>query len=155
MKTKKRTFNQRVIDAVIKADAVRLNQPRVVRACKRVKALEGVLYTWEDLRGLSIAEKRYMIDNNYRCFYDCCGRRYYIFIQRNQTTGKRQLYAYEKKQYLTPNGHDVAGGLHAWNYECWLTVNTRTGEISRLNYERRFSNNILPPLWLDLGFLRG
>lgn len=148
MKTKKMTFSQRVIDAIIKADGVRLNQGRVLRACKRVKALEGVLYTDFDLRGLSAAEKEFIRDNEYRCYYDCCGRRYYIFIQRNRTTRKRQLYAYEKKQYLTPNGHDVAGGLYAWNYECWLTVNTRTGEISRLNYERRFSNNHLAPCWL-------
>ena len=142
---KAKSFNLRVIDAVINNDGVRCNQGRVLRAVKRLQALESVLYCDSDLRGLSKPEKDFIKGNEYRCFYDCCGKRYYIFIARNLTTGKKQLYAYEKKQYLHLNQQDGAG---VFNYEKWLLVNTRWEKISNFNYVRRFCCNHLAPIWI-------
>lgn len=146
---KTRFFAQRVMDAFIESDANRLNQGRIARACKRIKALEATKYDEKDLSGLSRQEKEFMRENDYNCFYDfhdVMGRkhRYYIFISRDLTTGRRRLYAYEKKQYLQLNGHDISSD--AYNYECWLTIDLRKdyGEISRLRYERRFCNILAP-----------
>ena len=96
---KAKSFNLRVIDAVINNDGVRCNQGRVLRAVKRLQALESVLYCDSDLRGLSKPEKDFIKGNEYLCFYDYCGKRYYIFIARDLGTGKKHLYSYEKKQY--------------------------------------------------------
>ena len=146
---KTRTFAQRLLDAMVESDANRMNQGRITRACKRIKALEATNYDERDLRGLSRQEKDFIRENDYKCFYDChdvMGRkhRYYIFISRDLTTGKNRLYAYEKKQYLDLNGHDISSD--AYNYECWLTVDLRKGygDISRLRYERRFCNLLAP-----------
>lgn len=142
---KKKSFTKRVFDALIENDAVRCTQPRVLRSLRRLQALESVLYCDYDLRGLSKQEKQFIKDNEYRCYYDCEGKRYYIFIARNLTTGKRQLYAYEKKQYFTPNALNGGG---VYNYERWLIVDTSRGRITRFNYERRFCNNSLAPIWV-------
>lgn len=142
---KAKSFNLRVIDAVINYGGVRCNQGRVLCAVKRLQALESVLYCDYDLRGLSKQEKQFIKDNGYRCYYDCEGKRYYIFIARNLTTGKRQLYAYEKKQYFTPNALNGGG---VYNYERWLIVDTSRVRITRFNYERRFCNNSLAPVWI-------
>lgn len=142
---KAKSFNLRVIDAVINYGGMRCNQGRVLCAVKRLQALESVLYCDYDLRGLSKQEKQFIKDNGYRCYYDCEGKRYYIFIARNLTTGKKQLYAYEKKQYLHLNQQDGAG---VFNYEKWLLVNTRWEKISILNYVRRFCCNHLAPIWI-------
>ena len=90
-----------------------------------------------------------MSENGMKCWYDfrdVMGRkhRYYIFISRDLTTGRKRLYAYEKKQYIQLNGHDISSD--AYNYECWLTIDLRKdyGEISRLRYERRFCNLLAP-----------
>lgn len=146
MRTKK-NFTSRVLDALTANDAVRVNQGKYVRMTKRFKALESVQYSEYDLRGLSAQEKAFMRENEYKCYVDhreCSGgvvktTRYYLFIARSMTTGRRQLYAYSKKQYLNLNGHDISSDHY--NYECWLTVRFRNGEfneISKYNYERRF-----------------
>lgn len=146
---KTRTFAQRLLDAMVESDANRLNQGRIIRACKRIKALEATEYGEYDLRGLSRKEKEFMHENGMKCWYDfhdVMGRkhRYYIFISRDLTTGRKRLYAYEKKQYIQLNGHDISSD--AYNYECWLTIDLRKdyGEISRLRYERRFCNLLAP-----------
>ena len=146
---KTRTFAQRLLDAMVESDANRLNQGRIIRACKRIKALEATEYSEYDLRGLSRKEKEFMSENGMKCWYDfrdVMGRkhRYYIFISRDLTTGRKRLYAYEKKQYIQLNGHDISSD--AYNYECWLTIDLRKdyGEISRLRYERRFCNLLAP-----------
>jgi hypothetical protein len=143
MKTK--SFTERVFDALAENGAFKRTQPRVLRSFRRLQVLESVLYCDYDLRGLSKSEKDFIRGNEYRCYYDCGGKRFYIFIARNLTTGKKQLYAYEKKQYFTPNAQDANG---VFNYEKWLLVNTRWEKISVFNYERRFSNNSLAPVWI-------
>lgn len=143
-------FTRRVINAFICADSVRADQGKFLRAFKRLKALEAIKYTDHDLRGLSAREKSFMRDNSYNTYYDCCGKRYYLFISRNRTTGKKQLYAYEKKQYLRPNRHDIIKSNYYHNYQCWLTVNTDPDYTGpRINkYCFEFRMNILPTFWL-------
>lgn len=142
---KKKSFTKRVWDALTENDAVRCTQPRVLRSLRRLQALESVLYCDYDLRGLSKQGKQFVKDNGYRCYFDCEGKRFYIFIARNLGTGKKQLYSYEKKQYFTPNAQDANG---VFNYEKWLVVDTSRGRITQFNYERRFCDNSLAPVWI-------
>ena len=152
MAKKVRNFANRLLDGLVAADANRLNQGRIFRAVKRFKALEATDYQESDLRGLSKPEKEFIRENGMKCWYDFCdvmGRehRYYIFMAKDLTTGRKRLYAYEKKQLLLPNGNDISSS--AFNYECWLTVDLRKGyaEISRHRYERRFCN-VLSPIFI-------
>jgi hypothetical protein len=149
MATKVRYFANRLLDGLAAADANRLNQGRILRAVKRIKALEATTYQENDLRGLSKPEKEFIRENEYKCWYDCndvMGRRhrYYIFMAKDLTTGRKRIYAYRKDQYIQLNGHDISSD--AYNYECWLIVDLRKGygEISRHRYERRFSNILAP-----------
>ena len=149
---KVRNFAQRLLDGLVAADANRLNQGRILRVVKRIKALEATTYQESDLRGLSKPEKEFIRENDMKCWYDysdVMGRnhRYYIFIAKDLTTGRKRLYAYEKKQFMMPNGNDISKS--AFNYECWLTVDLHKGyaEISRHRYERRFCR-VLSPIFI-------
>ena len=150
MRTKKQ-FASRVLDAMTSADAIRCNQGKYMRATKALKAIESVTYDEYDLRGLSAQEKAFVRENDYKCYIDYWESfkhkptRYYLFIARSETTGRRQLYAYSKKQWLCLNGHDISPDL--FNYECWCTVRFRRGEfydISKFFYERRFNRFLAP-----------
>lgn len=143
-----KNFVARVFNAIVENDAIRLNQGRIYRAAQRIKTFEGTPYTEYDLRGLSKAEKEFMRENDMKSYYDCrdvLGKmhRYYIFINTDKTTGKKRIYAYDKMQWLKPNGKDIGD---YWNYAYWLTIDTKRGEISKYNYEYRFSN-ILSFMW--------
>ena len=141
--TKNRSFVNRVFDAITAADANRINQGRIFRAYKRLKAMESTEYTEWDLRGLSNAEKEFMRENNMKSYYDCRDysdkmHRYYIFINTDKATGKKHIYAYEKSQWLRLDGQDFGG--YNWNYSYWLTIDTKRGMITKFNYEFRHSS---------------
>jgi hypothetical protein len=138
---KLKNFESRVIDAIWKCDAEPGNRGRILKAQNRIRTFESIRYSEYDLRGLSKAEKAFMCDNDMRSYYDCrdySGRmhRYYIFIKKNATTGKKQLYAYEKTQWMRPNGQE----LGSWNYQYWLTINTSNGKVTKFNYEFHHSS---------------
>lgn len=141
MKTKsifnsnQKNFSSRVFNEIANVNAIRLDQGRIIRAQNRIRAFESVSYSEYDLRGLSKAEKEFMQENEMKSYFDCEGNRYYLFIRRNKTTGKKQLYAYEKKQWMNLNGRDFKTD---WNYAFWLTIDTRRNSISKFNYEYRF-----------------
>lgn len=152
MKTKN-DFTSRVLEAVTLNDGVRYNQGRFVRAQKRLRALESVMYEESDLRGLTAAEKSFIRENEMKCYLDVRDyhgvERYYIFVGRDLTTGKKRLYAYSKMQMLNPNGHDVSAS--AYNYECYLIVQPLyVSPVSRFNYERRFCGGSLAPIFINI-----
>lgn len=143
-----KNFVARVFNAIADNDAFRLDCGRIYRAQTRLKIFESTPFNEYDLRGLSKAEKEFIRENEMKSYYDCCDlhgkmNRYYIFINTDKTTGKRHIYAYSKKQWLNPNGKDIGD---YWNYAYWLTIDTKRGEISKYNYEYRFSN-ILSFMW--------
>ena len=143
MKSKK--FTTRVLDAIAEAMLNNYTLPRYLRAYETLKVIEGITYTNTDLRGLSKAEKAFMNSNNNKVYIDENNRRYYIFIARDLSTGRRRLYAIGKRQWLNPNGHDIS--TDAYNYECWLIVNTNSNPwhyVSPLYYERRFCRMLTP-----------
>ena len=152
MKTK-HDFESRILEAVAECDGVRCNQGRFLRAQKRLRAVEAVLYTDNDLRGLSATEKRFIRENGMKCYIDVLEyygtTRYYLFVARDFTTGKRRLYAYSKRQWLNPNGHDVSAS--AYNYECYLLVAPMKDKpVSRFDYERRFCSGSLAPIFINI-----
>ncbi len=145
---KGKTFQLRVINTAIEMGAVSTQQPRILRAVKRIRAIENTLYTENDLRGLPQVQKEIIRNNDYKCYTDIRGKRYYMFIGKDCSTGKKKLYAYEKSQMLNMNGHDISNGnLYVHNYECWLTIDS-VGYISKYNYEVRFCANNLAPIWV-------
>lgn len=137
--SKQKNFTSRVFDAMVNNGGYYSLQGNVLRAQNRIRAFESVTYSEYDLRGLSKAEKEFMRENEMKSYFDYEGSRYYIFIRNNKTTGKKQLYAYEKKQWMNLNGRDFKTD---WNYAFWLTIDTKHNRISRFNYEYRF-NEIL------------
>jgi len=152
---KNSNFETRVLDAIVSVDGNRLNQGRILRMAKRLKAVESVTYTEWELRGLSKREKEFMRENGMKCYVDLWQEgykwnykkgnrknRYYIFIKRDLTTGKPRLYAMHKEQWIQPNRHTVGNG---WDYEFWLTVDLHNGcDICRFNYEHRFGRFLWP-----------
>lgn len=142
---KKKKINGRILDAIVDAQLNNYTLPRYLRAYKTLKVIESITYTDTDLRGLSKAEKAFMHSNDNKIYVDECNRRYYIFIARDLSTGRRRLYAIGKRQWLNPNGHDIS--KDAYNYECWLIVNANTNPwhyVSPLYYERRFCQILAP-----------
>lgn len=143
---KSNKFTDRILNTIREARLNNYTLPRYLRAYKTLQVIESITYTDKDLRGLSKAEKAFMNSNDNKCYIDECNRRYYIFIARDLSTGKRRLYAIGKRQWLNPNGHDISP--IAYNYECWLIVNTNTNPwhyISPLYYERRYSQILATP----------
>ena len=143
MKSKK--FTTRILDAIAEAMLNNYTLPRYLRAYKTLKVIEDITYTDTDLRGLSKAEKIFIKSNDNKVYIDENNRRYYIFIARDLSTGRRRLYAIGKRQWLNPNGHDIT--KDAYNYECWLIVNTNSNPwhyVSPLYYERRFCQILTP-----------
>lgn len=113
------------------------------RQQERLKALDSMKYQEYDLRGLSKPEKEFVRNNEYKCYVDINGKRYYMFIGINSTTGKRQMYGHSKKQILNPNGHDVDDRMY--NYSIWLTLNTQTNlPFYNHSYEHRPWRAIVP-----------
>lgn len=142
---KKKKINGRILDAIVDAQLNNYTLPRYLRAYKTLKVIESITYTDTDLRGLSKAEKAFMHSNDNKIYVDENNRRYYIFIARDLSTGRRRLYAIGKRQWLNPNGHDIS--QDAYNYECWLIVNTNSNPwhyVSPLYYERRFCQILTP-----------
>ena len=133
---KKNDFLSRLLDAYVDAESRVANE--IGKLCRwenrngyvpngmyyrmqeKIKALESVRYEESDLRGLSDIEKDCIRDNEYKCFVDVRGRRYYIFIAKNATTGRKQIYGQSKKQLISPNGHDIC--KDKFNYSCWLIL---------------------------------
>lgn len=143
MKSKK--FTTRILDAIAEAMLNNYTLPRYLRAYKTLKVIEGITYTDTDLRGLSKAEKIFIKNNDNKVYIDDNNRRYYIFIARDHSTGRRRLYAISKRQWLNPNGHDIS--QDAYNYECWLIVHTYSNPwyyVNPLYYERRFCQILTP-----------
>lgn len=143
-----KNFVARVFNAIAENNAIRLDYGRFYRAQIRVKVFEETLFNEYDLRGLSKAEKEFIRENGMKSYYDCrdiLGKmhRYYIFINKDKATDKKHIYAYDKMQWLKPNGKDIGD---YWNYAYWLTIDTKRGEISKYNYEYRFSN-MLSFMW--------
>lgn len=119
---------------------------RIVKCQETIKQLENELFTEKDLRGLSQLEKEFVRGNGYHVQYDqpiyYSGGQvfehykdtFYLFIARNLTTGKKQLYAITKAQSIAPN--DKTDGM--FNSEKWLVLDTQRGLFSKFNFERRF-----------------
>lgn len=146
---KYKSFTQRIYDAAIKAMVKCKNKPRFVRYAAQLRAFEGVTYTAQDLRGLSKREKEFITGNGGRCYIDARDamdkpHRYYLFKSRDLTTGRRKLYAMDKRQLLNVNGHDISPDVY--NYSCWLIVDFSRGcgRVNRLRYECRFSERLAP-----------
>ncbi len=137
-----KNFQSRVIKALWETDTT--YHGRFLKAQNRIRIFESVSYSEYDLRGLSKNEKEFMRDNDMRSYYDCRDysgkmRRYYLFVKKNKTTGKKQLYAYEKTQWMRPDGQE----LGSWNYQYWLVVNTCDTcgpRITKFNYEFNHSS---------------
>ena len=137
---KKRTITNRLLDLITEADGMRYNQGRFLRMQKALKAVEKFEYNDDDLRGLSAWEKDFMRENGMKIYWDG-DTRYYIFIARNLATGKKQLYAYTKKQMISPNSDSYGNG---YSYENWHTFQRLYG-FDCLHYERR-AWKTLPPV---------
>lgn len=137
---KKRTISNRLLDLIMEADGMRLNQGRFLRMRKSLRAVEKFKYNEDDLRGLSACEKDFMRENGMKIYWDG-DTRYYIFIARNLATGKKQLYAYTKKQMIDPNSDSYGNG---YSYEMWHTFRRLYG-FDCLHYERR-AWKTLPPV---------
>lgn len=120
---------------------------RFLQAIEKRDALNNRLFSETEMRGLSKIEKQFIRDNKYKAHVvqdsvnSLMKGTYYLFIERNRI-GKKQLYAYHKKQVLCPNKRDICAD--AYNYECWLTFTNNESDwnFNQLNYERRFC--ILP-----------
>lgn len=120
---------------------------RFLQAIEKRDALNNRLFSETEMRGLSKVEKQFIRNNGYKAHVvqdrvnSLMKGTYYLFIERNRM-GKKQLYAYHKKQVLCPNKKDICP--NAYNYECWLTFNSNENywKFDLLNYERRFC--ILP-----------
>ena len=108
--------------------AVRPN--RILRLQSEKKRIEKRVFTEKDIKGLSKCEKEFLIENGMKA---TCGD-FYMFIEKNKSTGRKQLYAYHKEQSLFPN--DYKG--NRFNYECWLTFDRVRCTFSKLEYEVRF-----------------
>lgn len=118
---------------------IAINHGRITRAIAQIKRIESYTFTEKELRGLTAQEKEFIRDLDYRSYVDIKNVRYYMFIARD-LHGKKHLYAYNKRQVMEPNGHDISES--AYNYECWLTFSAGAyvgaPEFSRYYYERRF-----------------
>lgn len=116
---------------------------RFLQAIEKRNKLNSRLFSETEMRGLSKVEKQFIRNNGYKAHVvqdsvnSLMKGTYYLFIERNRI-GKKQLYAYHKKQVLCPNKKDICAD--AWNYECWLTFTSNESDwnFSQLNYERRF-----------------
>ncbi len=119
-------------------------QGRFARATKLLRAYESMPFNEYDLRGLSKMEKEFIRDNGMKTYFDdvLYKRRFYLFINRDRTTGKRHLYAYDKKQWLNPAGKGYIG--ESWNCDYWLIVDTDRHCISPLLYEHRPCGSLAP-----------
>lgn len=143
---KSKQYTNRILNAIREAKLNNYTLPRYLRAYKTLMLIENITYTNTDLRGLSKAEKEFMNNNGNKSYIDEYDQRYYIFIARDLSSGKRRLYAIGKRQWLNPNGHDISP--NAYNYECWLIVNTNTNPwhyVSPLYYERRYCQCLTTP----------
>lgn len=156
-------FATRVLDAIANVELrfqkdergrYQVKNGRVLTIANRIKAYEGVCYEEKDLRGLSKAEKEFIRENDYRNYYDQREEdyknggykvvRYYIFINRNISTGRPQIYAYCKLQWLDlgTEHFKVIGSDTRWNYQYWLLFDkngyeNRGKAFCRYEYEYR------------------
>lgn len=118
---------------------------RILRAQELLKSMSEQKFTEKDLRGLSTIEKEAIRENGYHVELKQRGSlksntgTYYLFIQRNRTTGRKQLYALKKRQIVRPN--EKVGGI--FNYEKWLVYIARYGYFNDYEFERRFCS--VPP----------
>lgn len=156
-------FATRVLDAISNVELrfgvdargnYEVKNGRVQVIANRIKAYEDVCYEEKDLRGLSKAEKEFIRENDYRNYYDQREQdfknggykvvRYYIFIKRNISTDKPQIYAYRKEQWIDLNAQHfkIIGPDTRHNYAYWLLFDkngyeNRGKAFSRYNYEYR------------------
>ena len=121
---------------------------RILKALERIRQLDDAVFLQKDIRGLSKPEKHFLEENGFKVklvqkgFTRSCTGTYYMFIARNMSSGKKQLYAIKKRQSINPN--EKKDGV--FNYEKWLVFDARHGEFCDLNYERRFCT--IPPIKL-------
>jgi hypothetical protein len=119
---------------------------KVLNAQENIKEMNSLKFTDKDLRGLSKEEKDFIIENNYNVAvtqYDLSGNsiKMYLHIKRNNL-GKKELFAYTKKQALRPNQKDVSKS-HL-NHEILLKFNAKESfyrKFNTLEFERGFANN--------------
>lgn len=117
---------------------------RILKLQNRKKEMENAVFTEKDLRGLSKAEKDFIRENDMKKTYSM----FYMFIEKNLSTGKKQLYAYHKLQSLFPNGHDISNEFQ--NVDCWLTFNASAKNswfkefFDTYHFERRFCQTPSP-----------
>ena len=104
---------------------------RILRLQSEKKRIEERVFTDKDIKGLSKVEREFIIENNMKA---TCGD-FYMFIEKNKSTGRKQLYAYHKEQSLFPNDYKIG---NRFNYECWLTFDRVRGTFSKIEYEVRF-----------------
>lgn len=160
---KQETFNERLLIEVAAADA-RVSQNygamlryegrngyvgnmTIYRKQQKLQAMEAVKYEERDLRGLSQKEKEFIRANDYRMFVDCeYKHRYYIFIARDLTTGRRRIYGLSKYQLIDPNGQYFPLTTARYNYSVWLTLNTDPNSypFNRYVYEVRAWKQLAP-----------
>lgn len=121
---------------------IAVNSNRIVNIQKAKKEFEQSVFSEKDLRGLSKYEKQFIRDNKMGKCFKC----FYLFIAKNQSTGKKQLYAYHKLQVFFPNWRDFSA--EHYNYQIWFTFDRKyyTGRtsyepFSKWNYEFRFMGN--------------
>lgn len=156
------SFNSRLLTAIANAEAAVRNRfgallrwegrngyvtnYAVYRKQEYIAALEVVKYEERDLRGLSQKEKELIRDNNYNNFVDVRGTRYYMFIARDLTTGKRRVYGYSKYQIIDPNGDYFHFTETRYNYNAWLILNTdlEAQPFSPYRYEVRAWQTLTP-----------
>ena len=118
---------------------------RILRAQELLKSMSEQKFTEKDLRGLSKIEKDFIRENGYNVELKQSGNLrsntgiYYLFIMRNRTTGRKQLYALKKRQIVRPN--EKVNGI--FNYEKWLVYIARYGYFNDFEFERRFCE--VPP----------
>ncbi len=126
---------------------------RILKAQKVIRELDNTVFSAKEMRGLSKTEKEFIEENNFNVtltqrryvnhiLLESCTGTYYMFIARNKSNGKKQLYAIKKRQSLVPN--EKKDGL--FNYEKWLVFDARRREFCDLNFERRFCE--VPPIKL-------
>lgn len=115
---------------------------RILNIQKAKREFEQSVFSEKDLRGLSNYEKKFLREHDMKKCYDC----FYLFIEKNKSTGKKQLYAFHKLQVFFPSGHDLSA--ERYNNQIWLTFDRRyyTGNtyyepFSKWNYEFRFTDN--------------
>ena len=119
---------------------------KVLNAQEKIKEMNSLKFTDKDLRGLSKAEKDFIIENNYKISvkqYDLSGNsiKMYLHIKRNNL-GKKELFAYTKTQALRPNDRDISKS-HL-NHEILLKFHARESFYHKFNtfeFERGFANN--------------